>query len=111
MAAYITIEKDKWSRKNTFDYFSQFELPFFNITANVEVSALKSFCDKKDYSFFLASLFFAMQAANDIDEFKQRIRGENIIQYKNVRVGSTTQYEDQSFGFCYFPYLDLLASF
>ena len=111
MAAYSTINKDTWNRKNTFDYFRQFELPFFNITANVDVSALKSFCEKKDYSFFLASLFFAMKAANDIDEFKMRIRDEDIIQYEKVRIGSTIQFKDQSFGFCYFPYLDSLDEF
>jgi len=111
MAAYATINKDTWSRKNTFDYFSQFELPFFNITASVDVTALKSFCEKKDYSFFLAGLFFALKAANDIDEFKMRIHGQDIIQYNNVRVGSTIQYDDQSFGFCYFPYMDALDDF
>jgi chloramphenicol O-acetyltransferase type A len=111
MAAYTIIDQDTWSRKNTFDYFSEFELPFFNITANVEVSALKSFCTKNNYSFFLASLFFAMKAANAIAEFKMRIRGEEIIQHEDVRVGSTIQYEDHSFGFCYFPYMESIAEF
>ena len=111
MASFTTINKDSWNRRSTFDYFSQFELPFFNITANVDVSGLKSFCDKNEYSFFLASLFFAMQAANDIDAFKMRIRGEDIIRHNNIRVGSTIQYEDKSFGFCYFPYLDSVHEF
>ena len=111
MAAYTIIDQDNWSRKKTFDYFSQFELPFFNVTANVEVDALKSFCNKNNFSFFLASLFFAMKAANDIAEFKMRIRGEEIIQHENVRVGSTIQYEDHSFGFCYFPHLESIAEF
>ena len=111
MGVYTTINQDAWKRKSTFDYFRQFELPFFNITANIEVTALKSFCDRKGYSFFLASLFFAMKAANDIDAFKQRIRGQDIIQYENVRIGSTIQYENQSFGFCYFPFLESVDEF
>jgi len=111
MASFTTINKDNWHRKSTFDYFRQFELPFFNITVNVDVSALKSLCDKKGYSFFLASLFYAMKAANDIDEFKLRIRGEDIIRHNNIRVGSTIQFDDKSFGFCYFPYLESLEEF
>jgi chloramphenicol O-acetyltransferase type A len=52
-----------------------------------------------------------MKAANNIAEFKMRIRGEEIIQHENVRVGSTIQYENHSFGFCYFPYIDSIAEF
>ena len=111
MAAYKTINQDNWHRKNTYDYFSQFELPFFNITANVEVSTLKSFCKENNYSFFLASLLLAMKAANAIAEFKMRIHGDEIIQYDKVHVGSTIQYEDHSFGFCYFPYMESVAEF
>lgn len=111
MSSFVTVNKDDWHRKSTYDYFKQFELPFFNITANIDVTALKSLCDKEGYSFFLASLFFAMQAANDIDGFKLRIRGEDIIKHDNIRVGSTIQYDDKSFGFCYFPYLETLEEF
>ena len=111
MADFITIDKDSWQRKETFNYFSQFELPFFNITANVDVSVLKSFCEKNNYSFFLVSLFSAMKAANSIAEFKMRIHGNEIVQYENIRVGSTIQFEDHSFGFCYFPYLTSMAEF
>jgi chloramphenicol O-acetyltransferase type A len=111
MADFIRIDKESWQRKDTFNYFSQFELPFFNITANVDVGGLKSFCEKTNYSFFLASVFAAMKAANDIAEFKMRIRGKEIIQHEKVRIGSTIQYEDHSFGFCYFPYLASMAAF
>lgn len=111
MASFTKINKGGWDRKSTFDYFSQFELPFFNITANIDVSALKTLCEEKGYSFFLASLFYAMKAANDIDAFKLRIRGEEIIRYNNIHIGSTIQFDDKSFGFCYFPYLKSLEDF
>jgi len=111
MVDYSIINKETWSRKNTFDYFKEFELPFFNITANVDVTNLKQRCAEDDSSYFLASLFFAMKAANDIPEFKIRIHGDEIIQYNEVRVGSTIQYDDHSFGFCYFPYIESLEEF
>ena len=52
-----------------------------------------------------------MKAANTITEFRMRIRGKDVIEYENICVGSTIQFEDQSFGFCYFPYLDSLDKF
>lgn len=111
MADYSIINKETWSRKGTYNYFKEFELPFFNITANVDVTNLKLRCDEDGHSYFLTSLFFAMKAANDISEFKLRIHEEEVIQYNAVRVGSTIQYDDHSFGFCYFPYLEFLDEF
>ena len=111
MENYSLINLETWSRKNTFDYFKEFELPFFNITANVDVTNLKQHCEEKGYSYFLGSLFFAMKAANAIPEFKTRIHGRDVVQYSDVRIGSTIQYDDNSFGFCYFPYNDHLEEF
>ena len=57
MSTYKTIDIETWNRKKTFRYFNDFELPYFNITANVDVTILKSFCKEHELSFFLSSLF------------------------------------------------------
>jgi chloramphenicol O-acetyltransferase len=48
---YKILELEKWSRKDHFFFFSQFEEPFFGITAQVDCSNAYHFCKERNYSF------------------------------------------------------------
>ena len=86
-------------------------IPFFNITANVEVTKLVNFCKAKRHSFFLLSLHTAMAAVNNIPELKYRLVGEELRVYDTIHPGSTILKPDKTFTFCYFDFLDEWQSF
>ncbi|MET0753548.1 MAG: CatA-like O-acetyltransferase, partial [Pyrinomonadaceae bacterium] len=44
------VDVESWNRKNTFEFFKNFEDPFFNIAANLDVTALYRFCKEKNLS-------------------------------------------------------------
>jgi len=100
-----------WNRRQHFQLFRTYDHPFFNMTANVDVRPLYDLTKRRGLSFFLASLFVATKAANQIENFRFRIRGEGVIEWEHVHLGSTVLLSDNTFGFCYFEYTEDLSLF
>lgn len=94
-----------WPRRQHFDLFRGYEQPFFNLCAEVDVTRLAELCAAPaGPSFFLASLFLSLSAANEIEPFRYRLRGERVIVYEVVHGGSTVLLPDETFTFAYFDY-------
>ncbi|MFD1293674.1 CatA-like O-acetyltransferase [Lutibacter holmesii] len=102
---------ENWSRKAQYEFFSTYEDPFFNVTANLNVTNLYSFCKKHDLSFSLACIFVAIKSINEIPELKLRIKNKKVVQYDSVPIGSTILNEDFTFSFCDFPYVSSIFEF
>ncbi len=96
------IDINEWNRKAQFLFYKDFDQPFFNITATIDITNLLSSCKRKDISFFLTCLFLSQKVINKIDSFRYRIQGEDVVLYENVEAGSTILFDDNTFGFCYF---------
>ncbi len=111
MKDYQEVLFDSWKRKEVFNFFKDYQDPYFNVTVNIEVSGLWHFCKEHKTSFFLASLFSACKVANEIPEMKVRMLGEELRAYKLVHPGCTILKEDNSFGFAYFTMKDTLVDF
>ncbi|MDX2046346.1 MAG: chloramphenicol acetyltransferase [Chitinophagaceae bacterium] len=103
---YTEVDISAWKRKEVYRYFRAFDSPFFNITANVDVTALYNFTKEGNHSFVLACLFNSTKAANSIEEFRYRIRGEKLVCYNKVDPGCTIFLEDETYRYCYFVYTD-----
>lgn len=100
-----------WNRKSQFDFFKTYEDPFFNITANVEVTNLYNFCKKHNLSFSLAIIFVALKSINEIEAFKLRILNNKVVIFDKVEIGSTILNEDNTFSFCYYNYSSSIFEF
>jgi chloramphenicol O-acetyltransferase type A len=98
------LDLESWNRKQHFYFFKEYDHPFFNICADVDVTHLLPYTKEHHLSFFIASLFLSMKVANAIPEFRYRIRGERVIVHDVVHAGSTVLNADQTFSFCYFDY-------
>lgn len=105
------IDINTWYRKEQYYFFKDHDLPFFNMTAPVDVTKLRRYCKEKGYSFFLSSLYLSLQAANNIPEFRYRIREEGVVEHERIYAGSTVLFEDNTFGFGWFMYEADLATF
>lgn len=62
-------------------------------------------------SFFLYYLYHAVQAANEIPEFRTRIEGGQVYRYDRVHASATLGREDQTFAFSFIEQHDELAGF
>jgi chloramphenicol O-acetyltransferase type A len=101
MPEYLDIEA--WERREHFNFFRDYEQPFFSVCAEVDVTELARVTAGPDYSFFLASLFLSQKAVNETEEFRYRITGDRILIHERVRAGSTVLRDDGTFAFGYFP--------
>ena len=105
---YHEINIENWKRKAAYAFFKDFDDPFFNITANLDVTNLYQFSKKYNLSFFLSNLHCALETVNEIPEFKRRMLDGKVVDYEEVNVGSTILHDDETFSFCYFSrYADI----
>ena len=105
------IEIESWNRKELFYNFLDFEDPFFNICGHVEVTNLKTYCTRHQASFFIHSYYVVLKVVNQIEEFKYRIRGEDVIVHEKIRGSCPIMRANRTFGYGYFDFIEDLDEF
>jgi len=95
---------DEWARKDHFHFFQQFEEPFFGITVNVDATRLYEASKEKNTSLFLLYLHCSLKAANETENFRYRIEGNDVIVYEQVNASPTINRPDVTFGFSYMDF-------
>jgi len=105
MAKYLDIES--WHRRQHFEFFKGYHNPFFNICTNFEATPLLDLTRaEKNISFFIAYHFFSIKAANEVEQFRYRLRGERVLVHERVHAGTTLLLADENFTFAYFDYTE-----
>lgn len=105
------IDQNNWKRKKHYEFFKKMEYPFFNICGKIDVTTLLNYCRKMNFSFYHTMIYAATKAANLIEEFKMRIRGETIVVHEIVHPSFTILVEKEVFDFCYVKYVDNFNEF
>ncbi len=108
---YRKIDLETWERRSTFEFFKDFEDPYFNITANLNVARLYDMCKSNDLAFSLAFLFYSLETANEIREFRRRMIGESVVEFDRVEATQTILNEDKTFSFSYYRWKDNVVEF
>ena len=106
-----SIDMTTWKRREQFHFFKEFDNPFFNICADVDVTRLLTFTRTHELSFSVAALFLSTKAANHIEEFRCRIRDAGVLVHDVIHAGSTVLLPDETFGFCYFHFSENFPTF
>ena len=102
---------ENWHRKDHFDFFSQFDEPFFGITTKVDCTRAYQKAQETKQSIFLYYLHKSLVAANQTDPFRYRITGGKIFEYDVAHASPTINRSDGSFGFSYMEYREDFDSF
>ena len=106
------VDISSWERSSTYEFFLDYDDPFFNICANLDVTALYRFCKANDVAFSLAILFVSLQSANAIREFRLRILNDGkVVEFDRVEATQTILNDDETFSFCYFESRDDIIEF
>jgi chloramphenicol O-acetyltransferase type A len=95
-----TLDIENWERKNHYNYFKSLDYPHFNICANVDITDFMRFIKERGYSFFTACLYVSTKAANDIKEFRYRIREDQVVEHEVVSPSFTIMTSKDMFSFC-----------
>ncbi len=87
-------------RRRQFEWFRSFAFPYFSLTAEVDVAPLARSVRNAGGSFTAHLVPVLARAANGLAPFRQRIRGERVVEHATVHPSCTVLLEDEVFAFC-----------
>ena len=93
------IDVDRWKRRQHFDLYRGLTQPFWSVTVDVDVTAVWEAAARDRRSFFLATSFAALFAANETEALRLRIRPEGVWRHEVVGLGTTVMCPDETFRF------------
>jgi chloramphenicol O-acetyltransferase type A len=111
MSAGHYLDLEGWPRRAQFEYFRDFDAPFFSICAEVPVGATLTWCREREQSFALACWFLCQRAVNAVEPFRYRMREDRVWVHDRVHVSTTTLNSDETFRFSHFSYEEAFCDF
>lgn len=102
---------ENWNRKEHFDFFNQFDDPYFSVTIDFDVTNIYKYAKANNLSFFVLYLHACMKALNSIENFRYRIKEDKIIVHDVIHASATILREDNTFGFSFVYYDDSFEQF
>jgi chloramphenicol O-acetyltransferase type A len=105
------IDMQTWSRRNHFRFYSTVNHPHFNLCVNVDVTAFYPFVKRNGYSLTVSMVYLIARTSNGIPEFRQRIRGDQVVEHEIVNPGFTILIDNDLFGFCAVDYVENFSEF
>jgi chloramphenicol O-acetyltransferase type A len=110
MAKYLDVTN--WARRDVFNFFREFDKPYFNICTQLDVTQLLALLERRPkVSITLAYHYFALRAANEIEPFRYRLRDGQVIVHEVIHGGTTVLMANENFTLAYFDYEEDFASF
>lgn len=110
MPRYIDIAT--WPRRETFEFFRGFDKPYFNVGTSLDVTNLVADIKKRPgLSLSLAYHYFALRVVNEIEPFRYRLRGDQILVHDVIHGGTTLLLSNETFIMSYFDYREDFEQF
>jgi len=99
-----TIDLTTWPRREHFEFFKQYDMPFFGITTQLDCTQLYDKAKKEGFPFSAAYHFASLRAANEVEELRCRIEDDQPILYDVIHLSTTIARPDGTFGFSFQRY-------
>lgn len=100
---YKIIDND---RKESFEFFKTFTIPFFNVNYELDITELHQYIKETNLRFFASILYLMLQTCNDVKEFRYRLRNDNLIEYDKVPISYTHINQKKELNFFRIEYTD-----
>jgi len=98
------LDVNTWERKDQYQFFKQFDEPFFGVCVQVDVTQAYQNAKAQNSSFFLYYVYQSLVAANSIESFRYRISGDDVWVYDEIHASPTINRPNGTFGFACFDY-------
>lgn len=110
MPRYIDLAS--WPRREQFEFYLPFDKPFFNVCTRLDVSNLLNELRKREKpSVWLTYHYLALRAANEIEQFRYRLRQGKILVHDVINGGTTLMLPNETFTLFYFDYNESYTKF
>lgn len=105
------IDMQNWSRRNHFNLFNTFNHPHFSMCVNMDITSFYLFVKRNGFSLTISMVYIIARASNAIPEFRQRIRGEQVVEHEIVNPAFSILIDKDLFGFCDVEYTEDFPEF
>jgi chloramphenicol O-acetyltransferase type A len=106
------LDLDNWARRQLFDFFQRYDQPYFNVCTQLDITKLMELLESRpNKNVAMTYLYFALRVANEIEPFRYRLKGDQILVHDIIHGGSTVLMPDETFSFAYFDYSDNFEEF
>lgn len=108
----VEIDLARWPRRAAYEHFRRFDAPFFNVTARIDVTALKPALQRAVLpagtgGVALALHHAALRVANGLPAWRRRLAGaahDRVVEHAQIDASTTVLRADGSFGLAWLPW-------
>ncbi len=105
------LDIETWNRKEHFLFFNQMEEPFFGITSLIDCTKAYQRANELGVSFFTYYLHKTLVAVNSIENFRYRIKNNEVYIFDRIDASATILRDDKTFGFSLIKFDEDLTKF
>jgi chloramphenicol O-acetyltransferase type A len=105
------VDMEIWPRREHFQFFNTWGYPHFHLCANVDIGSFYPAVKEQGISISIAIVYVLARGANEIPEFRYRIRGEDVVEHEIVHPSTTILIKDDLFTFCQLEYTQNFKQF
>jgi chloramphenicol O-acetyltransferase type A len=87
------INLDTWERSTHYKFFKRMDYPHYNICVNVDITNFLTQTAEDKIPFYYAMIYAATYALNQREEFRYRIRGEQVVLHDLIHPSFTDMAE------------------
>lgn len=87
------IDYKDWERREHCDFYNFCDIPFYSITANIDVTNYKRYSKEYEIPFFYGMMYAVVTVMNQLEDFRYRLRGDKIILYDKLEPSFTDMME------------------
>ncbi|MBS1211116.1 MAG: chloramphenicol acetyltransferase [Proteobacteria bacterium] len=78
------IDLSSWARREHFSFFRRADLPFYNVSVNVDVTGLRDTARKRRISFNTLLIYLTVRAMNRVENLRYRCRGDAVVLHERL---------------------------
>lgn len=105
------IDYNNWIRKEHYEWFKDFDEPFFGVVSEVDCSIAYANSKKNNIPFFHYYLHKSLKAANLLESFRLRVEDDQIVCYDSIHASATLNNAVDLFAMSFINYNEDLIKF
>lgn len=105
------IDYNNWNRREHFEFFSEYDNPFFGIVTEIDCTEAYEIAKKNNLSFFACYLHRSIIAVNRTEELCLRLLDDKVVSFDKIHAATTIGREDGTFGFSHVEFSDSFSDF
>lgn len=88
------IDLSNWKRRAHFEFFSRMDYPHFNICFDINITNLLTVVKREKIPFYYTMIYLATVSADEIEEFRYRIRDGKVVLHDCLNPAFTDMEKD-----------------